>query len=103
MARRRRRRVRLGSSPQVHAKEAGRDLHDLQLILQDMEMSQGPLDCRLLVRQLHSANAAQGAATAHVYAMSKSDPQQHAFKAFLDKLRTRVANAEHHFTNACLR
>ena len=103
MAKRRRRRVRLGSSPQVHAKEAGRALYDLQLGLQDMEMSQGPLDCRLLVKQLHGVNTAQGTATAHVYAMSKSDPQQHTFKAVLDKLRNRVASVEGHFVHSCLR
>jgi hypothetical protein len=102
MAKRRRRRVRLGSTPQKHYKEAERALHDFQLIVRDMQLSQGPIDCRMLFRQLHGANTAQGTATAHIYSLPSGAAPTHSFKGALDKLRNELATVEHHFANACL-
>jgi hypothetical protein len=103
MAKRRRRRVSLGSGPGKHFKEASRALHDFQLIVRDMQLSQGPTDCRMAFRQLHGANTAQGTATAHIYALPAGTAPTHSLKMALENLRKDLANVEGHFADRCLR
>ena len=99
MAKRRRRKIRLGSAAHTHLRKLNVDLNDLENRLRDLDLASTPRSCELVSKQLHGAYFLYGNVVAH----SQSGKVSETTDAFIASAQERLDKHAKRFRQECVK